>query len=412
MAQTIDTLVIGAGQAGLATSYYLQRAGRSHLVLDQARIAESWRSGRWDAFTLVTPNWTLQLPGFRYGDEAGGNDPDGFLTRDEVVAHLEAYAERVAAPVRTGVRVDALAPEPDAGFVVRTGDGPFRARNVVVATGSYRKPRLPGCSERLSPAIDQLHSGAYRHPDALREGGVLVVGSGQSGVQIADELNRAGRHVVLAAGSAVSFPRSYRGKDLFWWADKVGLLDQTVDDLDSPDERFAANPQLVGTPEGRDLSLHHLARDGVTLAGRLEDARGTVVTFAGDLRSTLEQSDRVLAELKSNLQKAAAQLGLPAADGEPAAPRDGYRATPPTQLDLEEAGVSTVVWATGYAPDFGWIELPVLDAFGHPVHRRGVTRVPGLYFVGLHWLHRRKSALIYGVGEDARYVVEALTGRA
>jgi putative flavoprotein involved in K+ transport len=409
MEREFDTVIVGAGQAGLSVSYYLGRDGREHVVLERDRIGESWRSRRWDSFTLVTPNWMLGLPGAPYD----GEDPDGFLARDEVVDYLEDYARAHRLPVRTGVEVIALEPS-DGGYHLATAEGSYRARNVVVAVGTFQRPGLPRGAADLPDGIAAVHSSAYRNPSTLPPGGVLVVGSGQSGCQIAEELVRAGRDVTLAAGGAISLPRRYRGRDLMFWAEKVGMFDRTVDELESPKERFAPNPQATGRDGGHDLGLHTLARDGVRLAGRFQGFRGRVARFAPDLHGTLVRGDEERARLLAAADQIIEVGGLDAPAADPAVvpgPRDGYEAPERTELDLDAEGVRAVVWATGYTFDFGWIELPVLDDAGYPEQERGVTRFPGLYFAGLHWLHTLKSGLFYGVAEDARHVVEAIAGR-
>lgn len=409
METRIHTVVIGAGQAGLAASWHLTRRDIEHVVLERDRIGESWRSKRWDSFTLVTPAWTLKLPGFPYQ-----GDGDRFLSRDEVVQYLEDYADSFGAPVRLAVEVEGVRRRNDGRFEVATEHGTYVADNLVAAVGTYQRPRVPQVSTRIDPAIMQLHASAYRNPDRLRPGGVLVVGGGQSGAQIADELNAAGRDVYLSVARSTRAPRRYRGRDLFAWVQDLGLLDRTVDQLEDPAERFVANPITSGKGGGKNLGLHELARDGVTLLGRLEDADGSVVRCSENLRATLEGSDRFVAEIREGIEEfvAAKRLDLPEATEDEVPGLDhGYAAPDVRELDLRDAGVASIVWATGYSFDFSWLDGAELDDAGYPVTERGVTGVPGLYFVGLHWLHTGKSALFFGVGEDAGHVVEHLAAR-
>ena len=410
MEARIDTIVIGAGQAGLAASRHLTERGIEHAVLERDRIGESWRSQRWDSFTLVTPAWMLRLPGFPYG-----GDGDCFLPRGEVVRYLESYAASFGAPVRLGVRVDAVRPQGDGTLQVRTEHGAYLADNVVVAVGTYQRPRIPALAIRIDPKVFQVHASAYRQPDALPEGDVLVVGSGQSAVQIADELLAAGRDVYMAVGRSRRAPRRYRGKDLFEWAHAGGLLDQTADQLDDPGDRFMPNPTTTGKAGGKTLGLHHLARDGARLLGRLEGADGTTLRFGDNLHETLGWADAFSREMKENVDTAIESGGL---DVPPADPADdphlthGYDGPDVRELDLQEASIGSIAWATGFSFDFSWIEGPQYDAFGYPETERGITDQPGVYFVGLHYLHALKSALFYGVGDDAEHVVDHIAGRS
>ena len=408
----VDVVIVGAGQAGLALSNYLTEQGREHLILEQGRVAESWRSKRWDSLRLVGPNRTLELPGFPYA----GEDPDGFMGKDEVAAHLEAYARSFGAPVREGVRVTAVAPDPNsAGFLVRTDDGSYAAAGVVVATGALQRPFIPALAEDLPARIAQVVPYAYRSPAALPPGAVLVAGSGQAGCQIAEELRRAGRPVYLSVGRSWWAPRRYRGRDLSLWLRAVGWFDRTVDSLPPGARTGLPNPQFTGSGGGRDLNVHTLAAEGVMLLGRLRGVRDGTIALALDLAENLavgdEQAMSTLRAIDEHIREQV--LDVPAAN-----PPDYLRPAAelargaPAELDLGAAGVSTVIWATGYRPDLGWVQLPVLDLQGYPVQRRGVTAVPGLYFLGLDWLHSAKSGLFAGIGEDAAHVAAQIADRA
>jgi putative flavoprotein involved in K+ transport len=405
--ERIDTLVIGGSQAGLAVSYHLTREGRPHLVLERHRVGASWIGQRWDSFTLVTPNWMNQLPGFSYR----GDDPDGFLGRDEVVTYLEDYAAFFGAPIRFGIEARRLRRQGD-GHRVETSDGIYDARNVVVATGSFRDPKIPGFAGHISD-VHQLHSSAYRDPDALPAGAVLVVGSAQSGCQIAEELREAGRHVYLSVSGAGRLPRRYRGKDMLEWQVLMGRMERSFEDPADPVERHQPNPHLSGKAGGHAINLHDLARTGITLLGRVVGVQGRGLALAPDLLENVAKADRVAAERKRAVDDHIARTGLEVAPADSAntddgGPCDGPPLEQPAALDLTERGVSTIVWATGYRCDFSWIDLPALDSFGYPIQHRGVSSYPGLYFCGLHWMHCNKSGLIYGVGDDARHVTRHL----
>ena len=408
MVEAIDTLIIGGGQAGLSTSYCLSQHRRSHLILEQAsQLADAWRNHRWDSFTLVTPNWQLRLPGKHYT----GANPDGFLSRDEVVQHLEVYAASFEAPLRFGVRASRVE-RTGARYQVRTDEGDFQTTNVVIATGFFQQPKIPRFSADLPQTIRQMHSGEYRNPSRLPAGAVLVVGSGQSGCQIAEELYQSGRKVYLSVGSSSGrVPRRYRGKDCMWWLERIGFFDRTVDMLPSPKVKFAGNPHTSGKDGGRTLNLHQFVRDGVTLLGRIIGAEGATIILDADLKENLAKVDKFEADLVAAIDRYIAQNKLDAPEQTLPQLRDGYEAVPLATLDLAAAGVTSIVWAMGYAYDYTWIDLPVLDADGYPIQQRGVTPFPGLYFVGLHWQFTAKSDLLFGVGDDAVYVADHIVTR-
>lgn len=404
-----DTVIIGGGQAGLAMSYLLTEQGRDHVILEKGRrLGESWR-GRWDSFTLVTPNWQLQLPGRPYQGDA----PDGFLERDEVVAYLEQYAASFDPPLRFDVAVHALhALDDGEGWLLETTDGDYTAANVVVATGTFQSPNIPSFSRDVPPAVEQVHSSQYQNPQRLPDGAVLVVGSGQSGCQIAQELHESGRQVYLSTSKVGRLPRRYRGRDSFWWADRLGFFDETVTDLDSPAARFAPNPQASGRDGGQEINLHLFARHGIVLLGHMEGIEGQQAIFAPDLQENLGAGDKVAQQFCRGVDKYVEKAGLEVPEEMAEMPQDGYEQPEILQLDLAEAGISTIIWATGFQWDFSWIRLPILDEWGYPRQEQGVTTYLGLYFLGLHWLHTRKSGLFFGIGEDARHVAEHLQERA
>jgi len=401
MTTTVNTVVVGGGQAGLAVSHYLTKLFVDHVVLEQADgPAEAWRNHRWDSFTLNTPRWQSRLPGVSYGED----DPDGFMSREEVVGYLESLARKL--PVRYRKCVNRIERGgKSGGYLITINEGEqIWARNVVVATGLYQTPKIPALSRDLPPGIRQLHSDTYRNPQNLLSGAVLVVGSAQSGAQIAEELYEAGRKVYLAVGRAGRTPRRYRGRDANWWSAMLGLYERKASELPSPKARFAGKPHISGTKGGHTLNLHQFARDGVTLLGRLRGVRGTVVELAGDLHDNLAAADRAEAEFARSVDAFIAEAEILAPLERLPALRDGFVQPILRELDLNAAGITNVIWATGYTFDFSWIKLPVVDDDGFPVQVRGEAEYPGLYFAGLPWLHSAKSGLIYGVGEDALHV--------
>jgi putative flavoprotein involved in K+ transport len=402
----IDTIIIGGGQGGLATSYCLKQQGREHLVLERAdRLGSAWRQ-RWDSFTLVTPNWSFRLPGAPYS----GADRDGFMPRDEIVDAFARYVASHELSVRCEVdvtAVESLTGRP--GYLVRTVGADrvgsdFEAQNVVVATGMYQGPKIPAFSSGLPTDILQLHSGQYRNPTSLSPGAVLVVGSGQSGCQIAEELYKSGRRVYHSIGSAGRAPRRYRGKDTYEWLVLAGFFDRTPDMLPSPKARFAPDPHLSGAGGGHTLNLHQFARDGVTLLGHLRGASDGRLGIAPDLHESLSKADQFEAQLVKLIDGYIAKNGLDAPQERLPELRDGFDQAVITELDIRTAGITTVIWAAGYRFDFSWVKAPIFDEDGYPMQQRGVTRYPGLYFVGLPWLHTRKSGLLLGVAEDADYI--------
>jgi putative flavoprotein involved in K+ transport len=381
-----DVVVVGGGQAGLAVSHELAGAGVEHVVLERGRVAQTWR-GRWDGFCLVTPSWSLRLPGHPYD----GDDPDGFLLRDEVIGHLERYADGL--PVEQGVEVTSLA-QRDGGFVLETSAGTLTPRRVVLATGAYQRPHRP---DGLPHHLDVTE---YRNPGALPDGPVLVIGSGQSGCQIAEELLRAGRDVFLSCGRAPWAPRRIGGKDLVWWLEQSGFLDQRTGTLPDPAARLFGNVQATGQGGGHDLHYRTLRRDGVTLLGRFLGADGRRARFADDLGASVAWGDERHAQLMELFR------GLAPHDVPPPEPFDGDA---PGELDL--AGFGAVIAAGGFRPDYArWVHVPgAFDPLGFPLHEEGAsTAADGLYFAGVHFLRKRKSTLFIGVGEDAAIVARQI----
>lgn len=408
--------MVGAGQAGLGIGYHLQQAGVDFVILERGEIGESWRSQRWDSFAVNTPNWTNGLPGSPYD----GIAPDGFYTRDDLVASFEHHASAHALPIRLGIRVKNVAPSDDAhGFVVETADrggqkDSLRARNVVVASGLMQAPKIPAISQGFPEWLGQIHASDYRSGRGLPDGAVVIIGSGQSGCQIAEDLAGEGRSVYLSTSKVARVPRRYRGRDILDWMVDLGLWDQQTKDLEDPMMEHAAQPQVSGVGRlGKTVSLQNLQRQGIVLMGRLSSVDDGVITTDRGLADHIAFADDFSAELKRNIDVYIKDHGLEVPNAEPdpidapAGPEVAKHGI--TTLDLKEAGVNTVIWCTGFSADLGWLSLPVMDDMGHPMHVRGVSPVPGIYFLGFPWLHTRKSGIIFGIDEDARHLTEAIT---
>ena len=403
MDKTVDTLIIGGGQCGLSVSYFLKQYNHDHLILEKAdQPAEVWRQ-RWDSFTLNTPNWMVTLPGAPYE----GDQPDHFMTRDEIVAFFENYIKRFDLPIRYGIDVQAL-DSCITGFQVSTNHGIYKAQNVVIATGFYQKPKFPACSHHISDQVQQIHSSDYQNPLSIPKGNVLVVGSSQSGAQIAEELNQAGRTVYLSVSSAGRVPRRYRGKDVTQWEEEIGYYKRTVNQLKSPMDRFGSSAHTTGKDGGHTINLHQFARDGIKLLGRVDSTEGETIILAPNLHHNLAKADQFEANFLKEVDQYIEmhQLDIP----EETLPMltDGFDVEEISELNLTDAGIQTIIWATGFSFDFSWIHFPVVDAMGCPVQWRGISRCPGLYFIGLPFLHTGISSLIAGAGPDAAYIANVI----
>ncbi|HEY8814556.1 MAG TPA: NAD(P)-binding domain-containing protein [Candidatus Dormibacteraeota bacterium] len=403
MERTVDVAIIGAGQAGLATSWFLKHANVDHIVIDAGRVAETWRSRRWDSFQLITPNWAIGLPGITYT----GNEPDGYMSRDELVAFFESWAASFNPPMQGSTHVTQLAAGPDGGFVLTVSDGQISARKVVVASGGYQKAHQPAGAESLPGSLHQVLSEDYRNPEALPPGNVLIVGSGQTGCQLADELHQAGRGVLLACGRCPWVPRRVGGRDIVWWFRESGFFDRTPDQLASPAARLVGNPQTTGHEGGHDLNFRTLHAAGIELLGRFRGADGSTLQFADDLSDSVDFGDARWADIRGWIDRCCTATGTPNPDYDVPPP---MRIKTRTKVDVVRDGIGTVIWTSGYRPNYDWVKFPVFDDMGFPVQVDGRTRVPGLYFVGVHWMRKNKSAILYGVGEDAeivaRHIVE------
>nr|MBO2510587.1 FAD-dependent oxidoreductase [Gammaproteobacteria bacterium] len=396
----IDTLVVGAGQAGVAMSEHLTAQGVPHLVLEKSRIAEAWRTGRWDSLVANGPAWHDRFPGLEFNI-----DPDAFAPKDMVAEYFEAYARKINAPIRTGVEVKKVVRNSGRpGFTVETSAGVFEANRVVAATGPFQRPVIPAIAPQ-DERLTQLHSADYRNPQQLPEGAVLVVGAGSSGVQIADELNRAGRQVYLSVGAHDRPPRSYRGRDFCWW---LGVLGEWDAEIPRPG-REHVTIAVSGAHGGRTIDFRELAHQGITLVGLTKGFADGVATFQADLADNLARGDENYLALLDAADAYIARNGLDLPE-EPEArkrlPEPECVSNPILELNLAEAGVTTIIWATGYAVDFSWLQVNAFDANGKPKHQRGVSSEPGIYFLGLPWLSRRGSSFIWGVWHDAKHIAD------
>jgi putative flavoprotein involved in K+ transport len=395
----ITSVVIGAGHAGLAMSRCLTGRGIDHVVLERGEVANSWRTERWDSLRLLTPNWQSRLPGFVYA----GDDPDGFRTMPEVIAFIDRYAQTIAAPVQTHTRVMSVRPT-DAGYLMRTDRGEWHCRTLVLATGACNIASVPRVAEAVPASVRTLTPMEYRNPDQLEHGGVLVVGASATGVQLAAEIQRSGRPVTLAVGEHIRAPRTYRGRDIQWWMDKAGVLDQRYEQVDDiARARQVPSLQLAGSPERAMLDLNALTEIGVRLVGRLAGITDGRALFSGSLANQCALSDLKLGRLLDTIDRWASDNGLDDAVEPPHrfAPTR-VEESPPLSLDLSRGGIRTILWATGYHPDYSWLDVPVLDRKGQIRHDGGIVASPGMYLMGTQFLRRRKSALIDGAGADAR----------
>jgi putative flavoprotein involved in K+ transport len=395
--RTIDVLVVGAGHAGLAMSRVLGQRGIGHVVLERGEVAHSWRTQHWDSLRLLTPNWMTRLPGCAYQ----GDDPHGYMSAAEVAGFIAGYAHRNNAPVHTRTAVLEVRAERD-GYRVRTDQGEWCCRAVVLASGAFGRPSVPRVSELVPVGVEQLTPRSYRHPAQLAPGGVLVVGASATGVQLAQEIQRSGRAVTLAVGEHVRLPRVYRGRDIQWWMHEAGVLDQRIEEVDEPERaRRVSSPQLVGTPERATLDLNALRGIGVDVVGRLAGIRDGRAQFSGSLRNVCALADLKMNRLLDAIDEWSHRSGLGQDAGSPEryAPTD-IGTTSRLGLALGP-DVRTIVWATGFGPDLGWLRLPVFGRDGALQHDRGVV-APGLVVLGLPFLRRRKSSFIHGTEDDVR----------
>lgn len=399
------TVILGAGHAGLAMSRCLTDRSIDHVVLERGEVANTWKNERWDSLRLLTPNWQSRLPGYQYA----GDNPDGFRTMPETIDFIERYAGAISAPVRTRTTVTSVREVAD-GYEVVTNRGTWRCRTVVIATGACNIPNVPSVSKAVPSGIRMLTPREYRNPSQLDEGGVLVVGAAATGAQIAEEIHRSGRPVTLAVGEHIRVPRTYRGRDIKWWMEATGVMDETYEEVDNiVRARGVPSLQLVGSDDGRTLDLNRLTDIGVAIVGRLAGVHDGRAQFSGSLSNQCALSDLKMNRLLDRVDEWANENGL---DGE-VDPSHRFEPTridrsPPLGLDLGNGAIRTILWATGYRPDYSWLDLPVLDRKGRVRHDGGVVDSPGVYLLGMPFLRRRKSSLIDGAGDDARFLSEHL----
>ena len=409
-----SVVIVGAGQAGLSLSHYLKQRGIDHRVLEKHDPVHAWRDQRWDSFCLVTPNWQCKLPGWEYA----GTDPHGFMKKAEIIEYLAGFVKHVSPPLLSAVTVKRVAPRARGGFDIATSKGDFTADQVVVASGGYHLPIIPRLAERLPRDIVQLHSEQYRNPQALPPGKVLVVGNGQSGAQIAEDLHLAGRQVVMATGDAPRCARFYRGKDVVDWLADMGYYDMPVHEHPLREGvRDNTNHYVTGRDGGRDIDLRRFASEGLELYGLLTGLGGPndeVLQFAPDLRSNLDHADRIYNGISASIDKYIEKAGIvapPASVYTPVWEPGAERLTLNLRGSKGQAGITSIVWCIGFQPDFGWLDAPVFNGRGQPGHVRGVTAQPGLYFIGLPWLHTWGSGRFSGVARDALYLAEQIESR-
>ncbi len=391
------TVVIGAGHSGLAMSRRLAERSIDHVILERAQVANSWRTERWDSLRLLTPNWQARLPGYAYA----GDDPDGFMTMPEVIGFVEGYADAISAPVRANTVVTSVR-RSDGGYVVGTDQGDWHCPTVVLATGAFNEPHIPAVADAIPSHMTTLTPMEYRNPGQLEEGGVLVVGASATGTQIAEEIHASGRPVTISIGEHVRAPRVYRGMDIQWWMDAAGVLDERYDEVDDiVRARRVPSPQLAGSPDRATLDLNVLKANGVKFLGRFAGMKSGRAQFSGSLRNVCSLADLKMGRLLDTIDEWATDNGL---DDEVAAPHrfapTEVEASPPLGLDLTTGEIQTVIWATGFRPDYTWLDVPVVDSRGHIRHDGGVVDSPGMYLLGLPFLRRRKSSFIHGAADD------------
>ena len=403
--EMIETIIVGGGQAGLSTSYHLKQLGREHVVFEAAeKPAHAWRDDRWDSFTFVTPNWMVCLPGAEYD----GDNPDGFLPKEEIITYFQRYIQKFDLPIQFNTTVTEVAPI-EGGYQVTANGKTYQAKNVVIATGSFQKPKIPAYNANIPADVLQLHSGQYRNPNQLPAGAVLVVGSAQSGMQITEELVQSGRKVYLCTGTAPRVPRRYRGREIFHWLRDTKFIDQTPDKLPSLKARLGGNPHLSGKDGGHSLNFHQFMREGVTLLGHLAGVQDGKVMLKPDLKENLARVDNAEKDILAMIDRFIEANGISAPQETLPEFKDGYSAEVITELDLKAANINTVIWAMGYSADYSLVNLPITDEDGFPVTQRGATQYPGLYFIGMNWLNTRKSVTMMGVREDVEYIIADMT---
>ncbi|MBY8980687.1 MAG: NAD(P)-binding domain-containing protein [Candidatus Lokiarchaeota archaeon] len=407
----INTIIVGGGQSGLSVSYFLKKEGIDHIILEKAdKPAFAWREQKWDSFTFVTPSSMINLPGITYKDF--NFHPDEFLPKEEIIKYFEDYIEINKFPIQFNIEVTDIS-KIDSKWVVKTSNGDYIAQNVVIATGFFQTPKKLDIMESINPAILQLHSSEYKNVKSVKEGNVLVVGSGQSGMQIAEELYKSGKKLFLAIGNTKRIPRSYRGKDLTNWMIKLKMFDKTVDELDDLSERLVGNAHVSGANGGHTVNLHKYAKDGVILLAKINRTNDFKVYLDKNLHQLLTNADSLEKTLLPAIDKIIEKDNLDAPEEDLEVLDDGFKQEIVEELDLKESNINTIIWATGYARDYSFIKTDkkIIDKMGFPIQKRGVTEEDGLFFIGTVWLYKTASSLLYGVGEDAEHLVKQLKNR-
>jgi putative flavoprotein involved in K+ transport len=404
MAEDHDTVIIGGGQAGLAMSFHLRERGREHIVLERARVGERWRSERWNSLHFQFPNWSMRLPGMSYV----GAEPDGFSHHTHITRFIEDYAKKIKAPVRENTEVSVLRRDSANGnYLIETQSGTIRTRNAIVATGPFQRSFTPNLGNGLPPSVYEIVAAQYRGPDELPPGAILVVGSGASGCQIADELYHSGRTVFLSVSRHRRVPRRYHGKDMFWWFEKLGRFDITIDTF--PNRKYPPSTVVTGVNGGYDVDIRRFAKEGAQILGHVQGISEGKVALASDVNEILNGADKAYADFIAAADTLLVQSDLRSSlemDDSQSPPGIAKDIETTQTLNLHEANIGAVIWATGHRFDFGWVRLPIFDSLGAPIQNRGVTSCRGVYFLGLHWMHTFKSGLLSFVGEDAAYLAD------
>lgn len=397
-----NVIIVGGGQAGLSVSYYLQQQDIDHLIIEKNTMMSTWQDQRWDSFTLVTPNWQCELPGHPYD----GDDPKGFMKKQEIIEYLSRFAKKVNPPIEENTSVYKVSTDHTGMYRIETSAGIYTAEQVVVASGGYRVPIIPRMAEKLPPSIVQIHSERYLNPEQLPDGATLVVGSGQSGAQIAEDIHLTGKKVFLATGDAPRVARFYRGKDVVEWLDDMNYYDMSVDEHPLREGvRDNTNHYVTGRDGGREIDLRKFATEGMELYGLMDDYDGENLIFRPNLKDNLDKADKTYLNINARIDAYIEENGIEAPVEEPYSPvwqPEKEREV----LNLKESGISSIIWCIGFSPDFSWLDAPVFNGKGHPQHKRGVTLVPGLYFIGLPWLHTWGSGRFSGISRDAKFLTE------
>ncbi|MBE9045769.1 MSMEG_0569 family flavin-dependent oxidoreductase [Pleurocapsales cyanobacterium LEGE 10410] len=408
MKKHYSVIIVGGGQSGLSLGYCLKNKGVDHIILEKNYVGYSWQEQRWDTFCLVTPNWQCTLPGYHYQ----GDDPEGFMEKEAIVQYIRDYAKSFDPPIKEGVEVFSVTKNLSQGlYELNTSIGNYTANQVVIATGSYHQSKVPRMAEKFAEDILQLHSSEYKNPESLPAGEVLVVGSGQSGCQIAEDLHLAGKKVHLCVGGAPRSPRRYRGKDVVDWLDRLGYYDLSINEHSDPESvRKKTNHYLTGRDGGHEIDLRQFAQEGMQLYGSLKNIQGDNLEFKPNLKQNLDRADEVAESIKRTIDEYIAKKDLAAPIEAPYHPV-WQPATEVAELNYQQANITSVIWCIGYQTDFSWVRVPVFDGLGYPSHDRGVTSVSGLYFLGLPWLYTWGSGRFSGIARDAEYLSDYIANK-